>query len=212
MHNSALKTAKLFFDNYCMLKDKSSLICEVGSQIYRSPVCPNTLRDIAPKNSTYVGLDFCEGEGVDIVLEDPYKYPFSDNTFDFLVTSSCFEHSEMFWISFLEGMRILKPSGVMYCNVPSSNMPYHRFPVDCWRFFPDSGKALEKWGNYNNINVKLLESYIVKPNYETEDGHMADSVSIFVKDEQYESLYPNKIKELDNYDNDFRFTNTIWYY
>jgi len=212
MHNSALRTAKLFFDNYYLPKDKSLLVCEIGSQVYRYPICPYSLRDVAPKNSVYVGVDFCEGEGVDLVLEDPYKYPFEDNTFDFLVTSSCFEHSEMFWLSFLEGLRVLKPSGVMYCNMPASNMPYHRFPVDCWRFFPDSGKALEKWGNYNNINVKLLESYIVKPNYQNEDDHISDSVSIFVKDVEYENLYPNRIMELDNYDNGFGFINTIWYY
>ena len=211
MHNSALKTAKLFFDNYC-LSDKNIFIGEIGSQIYRSEICPHTLRDVSPKNSVYVGMDFEQGEGVDVVLGDPYKYPFEDNTFDVLVTSSCFEHSEMFWVSFLESLRVLKPSGVMYCNAPSSNMPYHKFPVDCWRFFPDSGKALEKWGNYSGYNVKLLESYIVKPNYEQYDDHTADWVSIFVKDKEYENLYTNRIRDLDNYDEDFRFISTIWYY
>jgi hypothetical protein len=212
MHNSALRTAKLFFENYYSQEKNSLFICELGSQIIRSECCPNTLRDVAPKNSIYIGLDFDSGEGVDIVLDDPYKLPFADNTFDFVVTSSCFEHSEMFWLSFLESIRILKPTGIMYCNVPSANMPYHTFPVDCWRFYPDSGKALEKWGKYNGINLKLLESYIVKPNYEKQDDHMADSVSIFIKDEQYEKLYPNRIKNLDNYDKDFKFINTIWYY
>jgi hypothetical protein len=211
MHNSALKTAKLFFDNYC-LRDKSIFIGEIGSQIYRTEICPYTLRDVSPKNSVYVGMDFEQGEGVDIILEDPYKFPFEDDTFDVLVTSSCFEHSEMFWVSFLESLRVLKPSGVMYCNAPSSNMPYHKFPVDCWRFFPDSGKALEKWGNYSGYNVKLLESYIVKPNYEQYDDHVADWVSIFVKDKEYGNLYTNRIRDLDNYDEDFRFISTIWYY
>ena len=212
MHNSALNTAKLFFDNYCLTNQDSLLICEIGSQIYRTYECPQTLRDVAPKNSTYVGLDFCEGEGVDVVLNDHYKYPFDDNTFDCVVTSSWFEHSEMFWISFLEAIRILKPSGVMYCNAPASNMPYHTFPVDCWRFFPDAGKALEKWGRYNDLSVKLLETYIVKPNYQKQDDHIADFVSIFIKDETYEDLYPNRIKELDNYDDQFKFINTIWYF
>jgi len=211
MHNSALKTAKLFFDNYCP-RDKQIFIGEIGSQIYRTEICPQTLRDVAPKNSVYVGMDFDQGEGVDVILEDPYKFPFEDNTFDVLVTSSCFEHSEMFWVSFLESMRVLKPNGVMYCNAPSSNMPYHKFPVDCWRFFPDSGKALEKWGNHSGYNVKLLESYIVKPNYQQHDDHIADWVAIFVKDKEYENLYQNRIQTLDNYDEDFRFIRTIWYY
>jgi hypothetical protein len=211
MHNSALKTSKLFFDNYYLQKEKSLFVCEIGSQIIRtSPI--GTIRDMVPQKSVYVGLDFEKGEGVDIVLEDPYKYPFNDNTFDFVVSSSCFEHSEMFWLSFLEGMRILKPTGVMYCNAPSSNMPYHTFPVDCWRFYPDAGKALETWGKYSGINLKLLESYIVKPNYQEIDDYVADWVSIFIKDEKYENLYPNKIKELDNYDEDFKFISTTWHY
>lgn len=211
MHNSALRTATLFFDNYCIQKDICPFICEIGSQIIRT-TAPTTLRDVAPKNSLYVGLDFEEGEGVDVVLSNAYKYPFNDNTFDFVVTSSCFEHSEMFWLSFLEGMRILKPSGVMYCNAPSTNMPYHKHPVDCWRFYPDSGKALETWGKYMGLNLKLLESYIVKPTYKEIDDHIADWVSIFVKDENYEQIYPNRIKELDNYDQDYKFVSTIWHY
>lgn len=210
MHNSALNSARLFFNNYC-IKDTYPFICELGSQIYRSELCPQTLRDVAPKNSVYVGLDFDNGDGVDVVLQDPYKFPFQDNTFDFLVTSSCFEHSEMFWVSFLEGMCILKPSGVMYCNAPCSNMPYHKFPVDCWRFFPDSGKALEKWGNYNGLNIKLLESYIVKPNYHQQDDYVADWVSIFIKNADYENQYPNRIMKLDNYDKNYEFINTIWH-
>jgi SAM-dependent methyltransferase len=211
MHNSAFRTAKLFFDNYCRQKQELITICELGSQIYRSDVCPYVLRDAAPENSKYVGVDFCAGEGVDLILEDAYKFPFLDNTFDVLVTSSCFEHSEMFWLSFLECIRVLKPNGLLYCNAPSSNMPYHRFPVDCWRFFPDSGQALEKWGKYSGYNLKLLESYIVKPNYQENDAHMSDWVSIFIKDKQYEMQYPNRIMELDNYDLNYNFTNTIWY-
>lgn len=200
MHNSAFRTAKLFFENYCR-SDNHMFICELGSQIYRTDEnCPMILRDAVPRNSLFVGLDFAPGEGVDVVLQDPYKFPFADNTFDFLITSSCFEHSEMFWLTFLEGMRILKPSGVMYCNAPSGNMPYHKYPVDCWRFFPDAGQALQNWGRRNGMNVKMLETYIVQPTFEKPDDFIFDWVSIFVKDEKYEYLYPNKIKELDSYE------------
>jgi len=40
----------------------------------------------------------------------------------------------------------------------------------------------------------------------------ADWVAIFVKDKEYENLYQNRIQTLDNYDEDFRFIRTIWYY
>ena len=41
------------------------------------------------------------GKGVDIVLEDPYCLPFADNSVDVVVSSSCFEQAEFFWLLFL---------------------------------------------------------------------------------------------------------------
>src|SRR3546814_14106854 len=74
-------------------------------------------------------------------------------------SSSCMEHSEFFWVLFLEMLRIVKPSGLIYLNVPS-NGSFHRYPVDCWRFSPDSGSAHAKWGKHNGYPVALLEAFI----------------------------------------------------
>jgi hypothetical protein len=67
----------------------------------------------------------------------------------------------------------------MYINAPS-NGPEHRFPVDNWRFYKDSWKALEKWGRRNKQKVVLLDSYIAQPN---NDGGFAwkDSIGIYEK-------------------------------
>lgn len=46
----------------------------------------------------------------------------------------------------------------MYVCAPS-NGPWHRYPVDCWRFYPDSGKALVSWGRKNGLSNVLLEQY-----------------------------------------------------
>ena len=46
------------------------------------------------------------------MLTDPYHLPFESNSLDVVVSSSCFEHSEMFWLLFLEIMRVLKPEGL----------------------------------------------------------------------------------------------------
>jgi SAM-dependent methyltransferase len=70
-----------------------------------------------------------------------YKLPFADGSVDVVLSSSCFEHSEFFWLLFLEILRVLRPEGLFYLNAPS-NGPFHRYPVDCWRFYPDSGNAL----------------------------------------------------------------------
>ena len=99
----------------------------------------------------------------------------------------------MFWVTFLETMRILKPGGLFYLNAPS-NGGFHRCPVDCWRFWPDAGHALVTWAKYNNLDVALLESYIA---HDENGGN--DFVSVFVKDESYAQKMTDRI--IDNYSN-----------
>jgi SAM-dependent methyltransferase len=114
--------------------------------------------------------------------------PFETASADVIVSSSCFEHSEMFWVLFLEILRILKPSGLFYLNVPS-NGAFHRYPVDCWRFYPDSGNALVKWARLNGLRPTILESYT--SNHEIENWR--DYVCVFVNDEANAARYPKRI-------------------
>jgi hypothetical protein len=84
------------------------------------------------------------------------------------------EHSEMFWVVFLEMMRVLEPASLLYMNGPS-NSSFHRYPVDCWRFYPDTGGALVTWARRSNINALLLESYVSLQ----QDGGWNDFVGVF---------------------------------
>lgn len=181
MHDTAYRTGKDFFDVYTT---ETSKILEVGSQNVNG-----SLRDHS-KTKDYTGIDFADGRGVDVVLKDAYSYPFQDNTFDIVVTSSCFEHSEMFWLSFLECMRVLKPDGVLYCNAPAAFMAYHRYPVDCWRFMPDAAKGLETWAKYNGMNSKTLETFIVV------GPKTFDWCAIFIKDAKNMEKYSNRIMNI----------------
>ncbi len=191
MHPSALRNAKQFFQTY--LSDRpESVIVEIGSQDVNG-----SLRNVAPPNVKYLGVDFVVGKGVDVVIDDPYKLPFDDESIDAVVTSSCLEHSEMFWVLFLEILRILRPSGLLYINVPT-NADFHRYPVDCWRFYPDSGDALVTWGKRNGLNPLLLESYVDKKHM----GIWNDYVAVFLKDETKKAMYPNRILQIkDDYYN-----------
>lgn len=205
MHATAFSTGRNFFKTY-VDPDTTPRVVEIGSQNVNG-----SLRDVAPSNiKEYVGLDFAHGAGVDIVLEDPYKFPLENDSFDILVTSSCFEHSEMFWLSFLEGMRVLKDTGVMYINIPSAWESYHRYPVDCWRFWPDASKGLESWANYNNIPSMVLESYVTPP---PGNGiYTADYVCVFLKNRLHADKHKRRmIDELTPYEgffNGFRFPST----
>lgn len=201
MHQSAYEFAKRFFDVY--VKDRGPVrIAEIGSQNING-----ALRDHKPSNCIeYLGMDFEEGKGVDLVLNDAYDFPIKDDTYDVVVTSSCFEHSEMFWLTFLEGLRILKPTGVMYCNAPSAWMPYHRFPVDCWRFYPDAAKGLQTWARRNKIQAQVLESFIGMPDLTI---LCSDWTAVFIKDVEHIDLYKNRMVDYmepkQHFFNGFRF-------
>lgn len=182
MHDSALENGRRFFETY-VDREKKWRVIEIGSQDVNG-----SLRSVCPPNVEYVGVDFVAGKGVDIILSDPYKLPFSDESSDIVVSSSCFEHSEHYWILYLEIMRILRPSGLFYLNAPS-NGGFHQWPVDCWRFYPDSGNALAKWGKANGIDSIVLESFTSDQVIDAWN----DYVCIFIKSGQYADRYPHRV-------------------
>lgn len=187
MHDTAMEYGKKFFDTY-VPGAKGLKIVEVGAQDING-----SLRSAAPEENTYIGVDFVEGMGVDVVITDPYSLPFEDNSVDICVSSSCFEHAEFFWICFIEVLRVLKPAGLFYLNVPS-NGAFHRHPVDCWRFYPDSGIALQNWGRRNGTPVVLLESFIG-----IQKLHIwNDFVAVFVKNSDNLAKYPKRMQDSDH--------------
>ncbi|WP_341522512.1 glycoside hydrolase family 99-like domain-containing protein [Pseudomonas sp. G.S.17] len=191
MHESAMKYGQVFFQTYCSGDYSGKTIVDVGSQDVNG-----SLRDFCPSGATYVGVDFVEGPGVDIVINDPYRLPFEDESADVIVCSSVFEHSDFFWLLFLECLRILRPAGLIYLNAPSNGM-VHRYPVDSWRFYPDSGHSLTKWANYNAYNSLLLESFVgAKHGPMSGEGIWNDFVAIFVKDNTSSSQHPRRIQDL----------------
>ncbi len=152
MHDTAHEFGGLFFS--CYWRDGFSTILDLGSYDVGG-----TLRDVAPPGARYTGVDLAAGPGVDIVLDDPAKLPFADGSFDVVVSTSALEHDPMFWVTFLEMVRVAKDGGYVYLDVPS-NGAFHRYPSDCWRFYPDAGLALEKWAQRNGMRATLMESFV----------------------------------------------------
>lgn len=182
MHPSALSNALHFRQVYCRGRNALTLV-EVGAQDVNG-----SLRSAFEGLGDYIGVDFVQGRGVDVVLDDPYRLPFADASVDVLLCSSVLEHSQFFWLLFVEMLRVLKPAGLLYLNAPS-NGSFHRYPVDCWRFYPDSGDALVAWAHRSGYEPALLESYIS----DQERAEWNDCVSIFVRDASFASCYPDRI-------------------
>ncbi|MBX2811158.1 MAG: class I SAM-dependent methyltransferase [Myxococcales bacterium] len=190
MHDTALEYGDLFFKAYA--GSESPKILDIGSADVNG-----SLRTVAPHSCDYVGVDFAPGPGVDVVITDPYTLPFEDNTFDLCVSTSVFEHSEFFWVLFVEILRVIKATGRLYMNAPS-NGEVHRYPVDCWRFYPDSGRALERWAQHSGINAVLLESFIGRQH----NDQWNDFIAVFAKDADHVSSNEPRILDRTN-----RFTN-----
>jgi hypothetical protein len=96
---------------------------------------------------TYRGIDMAAGKNVDIVLQDPYHWrEIKSGSADVVISGQAFEHIEFFWLTMLEIARILKPEGIC-CLIAPSGGPEHRYPVDCWRYYPDGFAALARFAS-----------------------------------------------------------------
>ena len=101
----------------------------------------------------YTGLDVNAGPNVDYVPSDPYCWPeLQDESFDVIISGQAFEHIEHPWLIIEEMNRVLKKNGLV-CIVAPSRGPEHKYPVDCWRYYPDGFRALAKW-----VHLEVLEA------------------------------------------------------
>lgn len=126
-------------------------------------------RDLLPDTVEYCGVDLAPGDGVDLVLEDPYQFPFADASVDLIISGQMLEHCGQFWRIFSEISRVLKDDGLAFMIAPSAG-PVHRYPVDCYRFYPDSFAALADW-----CGLRLVHSWT------DARGSWRDLVGVFQK-------------------------------
>lgn len=111
-------------------------------------------------------------DGIDIHLPDPYHIPLPDASIDVVLSGQMLEHCEFFWLTFREMVRILRPEGFLFLIAPSAG-PIHRYPVDCYRFYPDAYTALARWSDCRLEQV-----------WQDERGPWRDLVGVFRKSRQ----------------------------
>ena len=150
MHNTALHNGEKFVNKYTLPLEGKKVI-DLGSMDNNGSLKP--------------------------IVANNHDIPFKDNYFDICISTSCFEHDDMFWVTFLEMCRIVKPGGLIYLNVPSTG-EYHGFPGDCWRFYLDSYEALGKWAIKNNYDIELLESYVDDTDYTQPENWLGDGPQV----------------------------------
>ena len=142
MHQSSRDNMLVFRNKYLeSRKNEALLILDLGSLDVNG-----SYREYFDSPSwTYRGIDMAPGKNVDIVLENPYNWrEVKSSSVDVLISGQAFEHIEFFWITMLEIARVLRTEGLC-CIIAPSGGPEHRYPVDCWRFYPDGLAAMARF-------------------------------------------------------------------
>lgn len=169
MHNSSYQHMQRLVETYL---DRSRPLQAIDIGSYDVNGSYRTLFD-AP-GWRYTGVDLEAGPGVDVVLSSPYRLPFASGSVDVVLSGQAFEHIEFFWITWLEMLRVLKPGGLVFLIAPSRG-PEHRYPQDCWRFYPDGYRALARFGRCELVEVHTDW----EPHPDPGSGPWGDTVGVF---------------------------------
>jgi SAM-dependent methyltransferase len=191
MHDSAFASGSLFGIIY---GKKNYKVLDVGGQDVNG-----SLRESIKKNEmSYTCLDIEEHPSVDIIMKPGDLFPFEDESFDLIISTSCFEHDPCFWMTFREMCRIVKKNGYIYMNAPS-NGPYHTHPGDNWRFYSDAGQALSYWSGRELDGkcwpVKVIETFHILPKKDI----WTDFICIWQRTDkkEYDIIVSDKIKNTE---------------
>lgn len=148
MHKSAMLRMQWFIENY-IPKDKKVRILDVGSY----SVNGNYRQLFRNIDVDYVGLDIENGPNVDVVVKDAYCWnEIKDESFDFVISGNAFEHIEFPWLTMEQIYKKLKPGGFI-CILAPFRLGEHRYPTDCYRYYPDGLKALAKWARFTVVDA-----------------------------------------------------------
>lgn len=173
MHQSSFEKVALFRDIYLRPQNMGAKIriLEVGSMSYLEQLKVSRLFD--QPGFDYLGVDIEQGPNVDLVLSDRYNWNnLPDEHFDTVICCQVLEHAEYFWQTLSEIGRVLKPGGMILIIVPSKG-PEHRFPVDCWRFYPDAAAPILKI-----IGAELIEVFLERDSWRSQNQNTWGDLTI----------------------------------
>jgi SAM-dependent methyltransferase len=152
MHASSIENMYLCYDRFIsgsIFESKSEVsVLDVGGSDYNG-----SYREVfSHERFSYTAADISEGHGVQLVIQDPYRLPIDDRSIDIVISGQMLEHCEFFWLAFGEMVRVLRPGGFIFLIAPSAG-PEHRYPVDCYRFYPDAFRALARHANCAVVDI-----------------------------------------------------------
>ena len=190
MHHSSTKNIRRCLKRHLLTdpvlgRQDDLRVLDVGGADYNGSYRPLIER----LGYTYTSADISEGNSVDVVMTDPDRLPFDDASFDLVICGQTFEHSPRFWVLFAEMVRVCHDDGMIIVAAPSAG-PVHRFPVDCYRFLPDSFESIA-----DDHGLVLLEAWT------SSVGPFFDVVAAFMRHSRTEACIepdPHRWRALDD--------------
>jgi SAM-dependent methyltransferase len=145
---------------YEKMKNEKLTVVDVGSYNVEG----KTYKELMPLQWEYVGVDIVSGPNVDVVMPNSKKIPLDDESVDIVISGQCLEHCKTPWILVEEIARILKNDGMCFLVAPAV-WKMHRYPVDCFRYYPDGMASLMEESGLTVINtyVNPLNGLAKKP-------------------------------------------------
>lgn len=117
---------------------------------------PSTLQRTVRDNSILwesVGIDDPSSASMlTYTATNEYSYPIEPGAADIVLAANVLEHVRKPWVWIRELARICKSGGYVITINPVS-WPFHEYPIDCWRAYPDGMKAL-----YDDAQLEVITS------------------------------------------------------
>jgi SAM-dependent methyltransferase len=131
------------------------------------------------ENCEYVGNDVIQASNVTIVSKTK-DLPFTDNTFDTIISTECFEHDPEYKQSFIKIYQMLKPDGLFCFTCASTDRPEHgtrrTSPSDSYGTIGNLEDMSDYYKNLTEIDInevlslnKLFSVWDTYYNSETKD-------------------------------------------
>jgi len=93
--------------------------------------------------SSYVGVDFIAGRGVDVVCDACVLVKrFGKKSFDVVISTEMLEHAEDWRAAIAAMKRVLVPGGLLVLTARGPGFPLHGFPHDWNRFTPNDMRQI----------------------------------------------------------------------
>lgn len=130
-------------------------VLEVGSYDVNGTIRP-IISLLEP--AEYIGVDIQAGPGVDVICPaEKLVERFGRESFDLVVSIAALEHIRDWRGAVTNLKNVCKTGGTLFLIVPSV-WPYHEYPGDYWRFFPDDIRRI-----FSDFEIAVLEEDERKP-------------------------------------------------